>query len=87
VYQIRKSARSAPSNIAEGFARFRPKDFARFLEIAIGSLEETKNHSTDGVDLGCITPAERDAAHELASRAIGACIRLMLHQKSRAKQG
>ena len=30
--QIRASSASAPANIAEGFARFRPREFARFLE-------------------------------------------------------
>src|SRR3954447_24970352 len=41
--QIRDSARSGPSNIAEGFGRFRPAEFARFLEIARASLMETQN--------------------------------------------
>jgi four helix bundle protein len=50
--QIRDSASSAPSNIAEGFGRFRPGDFARFLEIARASLDETRNHLIDGRDRG-----------------------------------
>ena len=48
--QIRDASASAPRNIAEGFARFRPKDFARFLEIARASLVETRNHLIDGYD-------------------------------------
>ena len=48
--QIRDSARSAPRNIAEGFGRFRPKDAARFYEIARASLIETRNHLIDGRD-------------------------------------
>jgi four helix bundle protein len=48
--QIRDSSSSAPSNIAEGFGRFRPGDFARFLEIARASLDETRNHLIDGRD-------------------------------------
>jgi four helix bundle protein len=39
--QIRDASASAPRNIAEGFGRYRPKEFARFLEIARGSLTET----------------------------------------------
>jgi four helix bundle protein len=46
--QIRDSSASATRNTAEGFGRFRPRDFARFLEIAHGSLDETKNHLHDG---------------------------------------
>jgi four helix bundle protein len=38
--QIRESARSAPSNIAVGFGRYRPAEFARFLEYARGSLTD-----------------------------------------------
>jgi four helix bundle protein len=38
--QITRSAVSIPSNIAEGASRNSEKDFARFLEIAIGSAFE-----------------------------------------------
>src|SRR5215510_1906219 len=50
--QIKDSSSSSPSNIAEGFGRFRPGDFARFLEIAQASLDETRNHLIDGHDRG-----------------------------------
>jgi four helix bundle protein len=42
--QVRKSSSSPARNIAEGFGRFWPADFARFVRIARGSLEETKDH-------------------------------------------
>jgi four helix bundle protein len=41
--QLRESARSAPRNTAEGFGRFYPKEFSRFLRYAHGSLHETLN--------------------------------------------
>jgi len=64
--QIRASSASGPSNIAEGFGRFRPRDFARFLEIARASLVETENHLIDGRDRGYL-----DAA--LYSRLLNLC--------------
>ena len=38
--QITRSAISIPSNISEGASRVSEKDFARFLEIALGSSFE-----------------------------------------------
>ena len=79
--QIRDSARSAPSNIAEGFARYRPADFARFLEIARASLAETHNHANDGVDLGFIDANECATLCRLVDRAGKATVRLIRYLK------
>jgi four helix bundle protein len=37
IFETRKSARSSPSNIAEGKRRLTPKEFCRFLNIAFAS--------------------------------------------------
>jgi four helix bundle protein len=44
--QIRESARSATRNTAEGFGRYYPREFARFLRIAAGSLHERRTTCT-----------------------------------------
>jgi len=41
--QTRDAANSATRNIAEGFGRFAPAQFANFVRIAIGSEAETRN--------------------------------------------
>jgi hypothetical protein len=40
-WDIRRSARSAPSNVAEGFVRYGHPEFLHFLKIALASLAET----------------------------------------------
>ncbi|MDP3680247.1 MAG: four helix bundle protein [Flavobacterium sp.] len=47
-----------PSNIAEGSSRQSNKDFARFLEIAIGSAYEVETQILISSDLGFITPED-----------------------------
>lgn len=42
--QIRRSCSSIPANIAEGCGRKREAEFARFLQIAMGSASELEYH-------------------------------------------
>ena len=67
--QLRDAARGPARNIAEGFGRFRPRDFSRFLTIASASLNETENHLEDGIDLGYWTRPEIADVLTLCRRA------------------
>jgi four helix bundle protein len=79
--QLKDSASSAPRNIAEGFGRFRPGDFARFLEIARASLIETRNHLIDGRDRGYLANPLYSRLQNLARAASNATTKLMLTKK------
>jgi four helix bundle protein len=50
--QLRRSAVSIPSNLAEGAARHGPKEFAQFLSISMGSISELETQLLIAVDLG-----------------------------------
>ena len=68
--QLRDAARSAPRNIAEGFGRRTHSDFARFLDIARGSLDECQNHLQDALDEGYVDEADYQ---ELVTLTKGTC--------------
>jgi len=53
--QVRRSSSSAARNLAEGFGRYLPGDFARFTRIALGSLNETRDHLASGREKGFMT--------------------------------
>ena len=64
--QMRRSAVSISSNIAEGSSRHSSKDFARFIEIATGSLFEVISQSFISRNQGLITPEEFDILYKAA---------------------
>jgi four helix bundle protein len=57
--QLREAAASATSHISEGFGRFDPVDFARFVKMARASIMECQNHLQDAVDRRYITESVR----------------------------
>jgi four helix bundle protein len=80
--QIQDSARSAPRNIAEGFDRFRPRQFIQLLLVAKASLAETRNHLYDGQTSGYFTPEEATRLRRLSIRASIATTRLINYLES-----
>jgi four helix bundle protein len=85
--QIRQSAASVPRNIAEGFGRFRPRQFGQFVDVAIGSATETLDALKDGVDRGHFVDADIARAIDLARRTIQVSTRLAVYLKRAPADG
>ena len=75
--QLRRSAASAPRNIAEGFGRFLPRLFIQYLRIANGSLKETYDALGDACDRGHLTRNEVLPLQRLTKRASSATASLI----------
>ena len=74
--QIRKSSSSAPPNMAEGFGRYYPGEFARFMRNALGSLNETRDHLGAGFEKSYLSEDLYRELKTLTNRAIGASVNL-----------
>ena len=75
--QLSDSARSGPRNIAEGFARFKHKEFAYFVRVAKGSESEVLNHFMDAREQQLLSAEEFSQAESIAKRAMGAATGLI----------
>ena len=80
--QLIDSARSAPRNIAEGFARFKHKEFAQFARVAKGSEGEVLNHFIDAVDSGFLSKGEFPKFEHAAKKALKAVNGLIRYLES-----
>jgi four helix bundle protein len=58
--QMRRSAVSIPSNIAEGFGRKSTNEFIRFLQISMESLFELQTQFEISKNLGYLSESEYD---------------------------
>jgi len=65
VSQLRRSAGSIPTNLAEGYKRKSRRDFAHFVNIAEGSLEETKYILLLSCDLGYINKSKLEMLNSI----------------------
>ncbi len=62
--QTRRACASIPTNIAEGCGRDSDADFARFLQIAMGSATELEYLFMLATSLGLIDKADYNKLHE-----------------------
>ncbi|MGH9257540.1 MAG: four helix bundle protein [Vicinamibacterales bacterium] len=80
--QLEEAVAGPPGHLAEGFGRFNPADFGRFLVLARASLMESQNHLRDAVDRGYITEDVRAAHDRLAEAALQEVTGLMEYLQS-----
>jgi four helix bundle protein len=80
--QLRNSARAAPRLIAEGFGRYLPGDFARYLRTANGELKETFDSLRDAVDSGYVTQDQIVPLQRLSRRASKAASSLIAYLRT-----
>ena len=73
VAQVRRSSLSVAANIVEGSAKRGPKEFRRFLDIAMGSMAETEYLLRAGKDLGYVSADRWAPLDQLVSKA-GRCL-------------
>ena len=70
--QMRRAALSVMNNIAEGFERKTPRDFAHFLDMAKGSAGEVRSMCYAAEDVGILSGPDaetlRSAARTLSKR-------------------
>jgi len=77
--QLWRASNSACTNTAEGFGRYYPKEFSRYLGIAKSSLLEIEEHLCDVAELNLATAEELSEIVRYARRAGGAANRLMAY--------
>jgi four helix bundle protein len=85
--QIRGAADSACANIAEGFGRYSPAEFHRFLVIARGSATEAQSHLATALSRKYLTREKFDCLIRLSRRAIGAITGLQKYLQTQRSVG
>jgi four helix bundle protein len=84
--QIRDSSASTARNIAEGFLRFNPAQFAYFMNVARASLGETQNHLLHGKERQYFNEKDFRELWRLTCRALKAANRLHAYLRREAQK-
>jgi four helix bundle protein len=77
ISQIRRAAVSAAANLAEGASKRGSGDFARFVDMALGSLAELAYLLLLAKELGLLQTEDYDRLDDLRTRAGGLTWRLV----------
>ena len=79
--QIFDAASGVPSNISEGFLRYSPAEFARFLDFALSCIGEVETKLHHGIKRKFFAGSECGYAFELCRRCSTATARLKQSQQ------
>ena len=82
--QIRDSSDSAHRNVAEGFGRYNPVEFARFLDVSRGSAEETRAMLATARAKGFLSDDDFATLDKLAVRGLQALAKFQRYLRSPA---
>jgi four helix bundle protein len=80
--QIREASDSAHRNVAEGFARYNPGEFLRFLDVARASAQETRALLQKGRDVRYLTDDDFTRLDTLARRGLQALARFQRYLRT-----
>jgi four helix bundle protein len=84
--QIRDAAKSAPSLIAEGFARYTTREFVRYLRMARSELAEVQSNIEIGTQISYFSGDPLERARKLADRAMAKTTSLLKIQVRKLEQ-
>jgi four helix bundle protein len=80
--EIRDAVDSAERNIAEGFGRFTPPQFANFLDVSRASALEARTLLRKGLEVGYWKQADFERLDSLAIRGLQAVAKLQRYLRS-----
>jgi four helix bundle protein len=82
VKHLRGASSSAPRLIAEGYGRYFPREFSRYLRNANGELKEISDALRDAVDRGYLVQDQIVPLRRLARRASKAATELIKYLRT-----
>ena len=85
--QVRRSAASVPANIAEGFRKSGKADKARYYNMALASLDETRYHLLLAHDLGYADTRSLRADGDEVARMLDSYARLIVASERNRRRG
>lgn len=75
--QMRRASISAPANIVEGCSRRTTKDYVRFLNLSLGSLEELRYYFELSNELGYMSDKDRERLNDSCRSTIKSLMALI----------